>query len=123
MSKTPINERIKFIAENVFDGNKSKMGDSIGLDYQNINNWISKKSKPKFEAFINLYISIQDKINPLWYLLGIGEPLLQKDNNPMQVSEQPAMYKSAYYEKIIAEKEMLIANQQELIELLKKQNK
>jgi hypothetical protein len=82
MSKTPINERIKFIAENVFDGNKSKMGDSIGLDYQNINNWISKKSKPKFEAFINLYIAIQDKINPLWYLLGIGDPLIKKDDNP-----------------------------------------
>jgi hypothetical protein len=39
------------------------------------------------------------------------------------VSEPGTMYKSTYYEKIIAEKEMLIANQQELIELLKKQNK
>lgn len=122
MSKVPFNQRVKFIAENFFGNNKSQMGSLLGLDYQNINNWIKDKNKPKLEAFLDLYLLIQDRVNPSWYLTGVGEPMLTQSNVIGQVNESPT-YQSSYYEKIIAEKNLLISNQQELIELLKKHNK
>lgn len=123
MSKVPFNQRVKFIAENFFGNNKSQMGSLLGLDYQNINNWIKDKNKPKLEAFLDLYLLIQDRVNPSWYLTGVGDPMLTQSNLSGQVNESVPTYQSSYYEKIIAEKNLLISNQQELIELLKKHNK
>jgi len=123
MTKVPLNQRIKFIAENYFNGNKSKMGKLLNVAYQHVNNWILDKNNPKLETFLSLYVLIQDKVNPLWYLTGVGEPNLVNKDELNIVSEAPEKYQSSYYEKIIAEKNLLITNQQELIELLKKANK
>lgn len=73
--KKLITNRITDILNIIFNGNKSKFGDSIGLDESRIRSYtkdnIEERSMPSAD-FIALVIEKID-INPEWLLLGIGE--------------------------------------------------
>lgn len=50
-------EKLKFILDNFFGGNKSSLADAMGVSRQNINNYFQegKPVRPSYEALRNLY--------------------------------------------------------------------
>jgi len=84
-----INKRIRDFCE--FKNLKqSDLAKKIKSDQQTINNII----KMRYQASINIIKSILEvfpELNPKWLILGEGEMLIE--NNIIQVSEPPAIYK------------------------------
>jgi transcriptional regulator with XRE-family HTH domain len=71
-------EKLKFILENFFGGNKSSLADAMGVSRQNINNYFQpeKPVRPSYEALRNLY---KIGFSSSW-LLGDGESEIYADN-------------------------------------------
>jgi hypothetical protein len=119
MSKQTVNERIKFIYENLFNENKTELGKAGGGSYQNVRGYLLGKNEPSVEFFTTLYLSIADKINVQWYLTGLGDPLNTTSNLVLEGNMEYESRKNL--QSIIAEKERLINSQNEIITMLKKQ--
>lgn len=68
-----INDRMEQIVEERFNGNKSAMAKSLGIDRATLSNYIGTKRRSK--PSIDLVSKIIDKldVNPYWFLLGRGE--------------------------------------------------
>jgi hypothetical protein len=75
-------ERLKILCETYYGGNKSKMGKTFGVSYQNINNYIEKGKKPSFEVMQKAYETFRDRISPDWMFLGEGEMFIDGLANP-----------------------------------------
>lgn len=119
MSKQSVNERIKFIYENLFNENKTELGKAGGGSYQNVRGYLMGKNEPSVEFFTTLYTSIADRINVHWYLTGEGEPL---NVSAHAVSEPNMEYeRKRNLQSLLDEKERVINSQNELIAMLKKQ--
>lgn len=80
-------ERLKILCETYFGGNKSKMGKSLDVSYQNINNYLEKGKKPSFEVMQKAYFLFADKINSDWLILGNGEMFKSNITNPYAPSK------------------------------------
>ena len=77
MVNTTINERIKRIAEKLYNGNVNEMCKAIGVKQATMSNIVAgRKSKPSFEV-INAIIN-NSSINSDWLITGEGS-MLQKD--------------------------------------------
>lgn len=85
-----INDRILYIIENQFNGNKKKFAEKIGFAPQVISNIVSgRKSKPSYdvlEAIITSFVYI----SPEWLLTGNGDMLRDKST---VVSKPVATYR------------------------------
>jgi DNA-binding XRE family transcriptional regulator len=75
-------ERLKILCETYYGGNKSKMGKTFGVSYQNINNYIEKGKKPSFEVMQKAFEVFRDKISADWLFLGEGEMFSDGTANP-----------------------------------------
>jgi transcriptional regulator with XRE-family HTH domain len=105
-----ISERILYLVENQFKGNRKKFAEFIGFAPQVINNIVAgRKSKPSFDLLKAIITSI-DYIKAEWLISGKGEMLKTKTETISQVSEETSTYGST-------NKYLL-----EYIELLKKEN-
>jgi transcriptional regulator with XRE-family HTH domain len=69
-----INDRIQLLINELFDGNKSKFAQKIGISGSHISNYLGNKRRsiPSFEMIEDIYKSIEG-INPEWLLTGEGE--------------------------------------------------
>lgn len=79
---TTPSERLKILCETYFGGNKSKMGKTLDVSYQNINNYLEKGKKPSFDVMQKAYATFYEKINPDWLFLGQGEMYKEGIVNP-----------------------------------------
>lgn len=71
--ETSINERIRFIIEKLFSGNKSALAKKIGEDSQKISNIYLDKTKASLSVVEKICSNIEN-INSKWLLFGIGKP-------------------------------------------------
>ena len=69
-----ITERLQFIVDNAFDGNKAAFARQIGIAPTSISNYLSKEraSKPSSDILGNIVTYIPN-INAKWLLTGEGE--------------------------------------------------
>lgn len=74
-----ITERLQFIVDNVFDGNKAAFARQIGIAPTSISNYLSKEraSKPSSDILENIVTYIPN-ISAKWLLTGEGEALTSK---------------------------------------------
>lgn len=72
-----ITERLQFIVDNAFDGNKAAFARQIGIAPTSISNYLSKEraSKPSSDILGNIVIGVPD-INAKWLLTGEGDAFL-----------------------------------------------
>lgn len=86
-----INDRISYIIENKYNGNKKKFSDTVGCAPQVIHNIVSgRKSKPSYTV-LNAIMTSFVYINAEWLLTGKGE-MLKEEQVPSQkimVDERP----------------------------------
>lgn len=69
---TTINDRISYIVNNQFNGNKKKFAESIGFAAQVVSNIVSgRRSKPSFDV-INAMLSTNDDLSAKWLITGKG---------------------------------------------------
>lgn len=69
---TTINDRISYIIDNQFIGNKKKFAESIGFAAQVVSNIVSgRRSKPSFDV-INAMLSTNDDLSAKWLITGKG---------------------------------------------------
>jgi phage repressor protein C with HTH and peptisase S24 domain len=81
-----ISERISYIIDNHYNGNKKKFSESISFSPQVVSNIVSgRKSKPSFDV-IKAILSTNDNINAEWLISG-KEPML-KDPFPKTKMEK-----------------------------------
>ncbi len=66
-----LKERIKMISEELFEGNATKFGKSVGSSDTSISNYINGTSFPGFQFLYN--VCSQLNISPNWLILGLGE--------------------------------------------------
>lgn len=87
IKKTNISERIFYIIENQYNGNKKKFAESINFSPQVISNIVSgRKSKPSFDV-LKAILSTNDDINAEWLLTGV-EPIY-KHNYEAEFQKDP----------------------------------
>lgn len=71
--KSDISDRISYLIDSQFDGNKKRFAESIGYSAQVISNVVSgRKSKPSFDV-LNAILSTNDEISSDWLMVGKGE--------------------------------------------------
>lgn len=118
-----LNQRIKFILDNCFDGNKTKMAKAIGLEYQHINNWTKGSNLPNLPAYLKLFETVQNTINPIWYLTGSGHELVTTDSQYTHANSDEKLQllnEIATLKTTLSLKQKLIDSQERVISLLTK---
>lgn len=70
-----INERMQFIVDKKFNGNKAAFAKALGIAPTSISNYLSKSraSKPTSDI-LGQIVNIVDDVNALWLLTGNGTP-------------------------------------------------
>ena len=70
-----INERMQFIVDKKFNGNKAAFAKALGIAPTSISNYLSKSraSKPTSDI-LGQIVNIVDDVNALWLLTGNGAP-------------------------------------------------
>jgi phage repressor protein C with HTH and peptisase S24 domain len=82
-----ISERIAYIIDNQYNGNKKKFSESINFSPQVISNIVSgRKSKPSFDV-IKAILSTNDNINAEWLING-KEPMLKNQFPKTKIEKQ-----------------------------------
>lgn len=111
-----VQSRLKQVCESYFGGNKAKLAKTLGVGYQNVNNYIEKGKTPSFEMMQKLYAHFKGKINPEWLFLGEGEMDLDLrfQNSNMQQSD------TALTQQLLEHQILIIDLQQRLIKQLDK---
>jgi len=91
-----INERILYIIDNQYGGNKKKFADSINYAAQVVFNIVAgRKSSLSFDV-LNAIISTNDNINTDWLLAGKGSML---KNEVVEVERGDGVdYKELYFD-------------------------
>lgn len=81
-----ISERLQYIIEELFDGNKAAFARTIGIAPTSISNYLGKgrASKPSSDILEKIVNSVE-KINAYWLLTGKGEAFTQ--NNQYSTDE------------------------------------
>lgn len=75
INNSTVNDRILYLIDNQYDGNKKKFSESIGFSAQVISNIVSGRlSKPSFDV-INAIVSTNVDLNIEWLVTGQGEML------------------------------------------------
>ena len=95
-----ITERLQFIVDKVFDGNKAAFARQIGIAPTSISNYLSKEraSKPSSDILGNIVTSIPN-ISAKWLLTGEGEAFT--DNYSIDYSSNEERDNQFYNEKDI----------------------
>lgn len=79
-----INERMQFIVDKKFNGNKSAFAKALGIAPTSISNYLSKSraSKPTSDILEQI-VNIVNDVNALWLLTGNGTPFsnLESEND------------------------------------------
>lgn len=72
-----ISERLQFIVDEVFNGNKAAFARTIGIPPTSISNYLGKErtSKPSSDILERI-VNAVDKINAYWLLTGKGEAFI-----------------------------------------------
>ena len=82
-----INERMQFIVDKKFNGNKAAFAKALGVAPTSISNYLSKSraSKPTSDI-LGQIVNIVDDVNALWLLTGNGTPFFniepENDDKP-----------------------------------------
>ena len=81
-----IAERLQYIVEELFDGNKAAFARAIGIAPTSISNYLGKDraSKPSSDILEKIVNSVE-KVNAYWLLTGKGEAFSQ--NNQYSTNE------------------------------------
>lgn len=81
-----ISERLQYIIEELFDGNKAAFARTIGIAPTSISNYLGKEraSKPSSDILEKIVNSVE-KVNAYWLLTGKGEAFTQ--NNQYSTDE------------------------------------
>lgn len=81
-----ISERLQYIIEELFDGNKAAFARTIGIAPTSISNYLGKEraSKPSSDILEKIVNSVE-KVNAYWLLTGKGEAFTQ--NNQYSTNE------------------------------------
>ena len=106
-----IKERLQFIVDNRFEGNKAAFAEAIGIKPTTISNYIGRgerTSKPSSEILESIVNSVQD-INTYWLLTGEGDPFNGNDIIT-QASHVNLIVGVPYYDDIEATESMLSRN-------------
>lgn len=78
---TTVNERIKIIAEKLYEGKITRMCTALGVSQAAMSNIVSgRMSKPSFDV-INAFVE-KANINANWLITGNGEPFEEKEEIP-----------------------------------------
>lgn len=78
---TTVNERIKIIADRLFEGKITRMCTALGVSQAAMSNIVSgRMSKPSFDV-INAFVE-KANVNADWLITGNGEPFGEKENTP-----------------------------------------
>ena len=96
-----ITERLQYIIEELFDGNKAAFARTIGIAPTSISNYLGKEraSKPSSDILEKIVNSVE-KVNAYWLLTGKGEAFVQDNqystsgtsiDSPHNVSEYIAV--------------------------------
>ena len=81
---TTINDRVSYVIDKQFNGNKKKFAESVGFAAQVVSNIVSgRRSKPSYDV-INAILSTNDDLSANWLLTGKGE-MLRDDNEKVRV--------------------------------------
>lgn len=94
--KEQITSRLILILDRLYSGNKSRMGDVVGVDESRIRSYtqknVVKRSMPPAEFIAALIEKVE--INPEWLLLGVGEMIKEKGDVKAinEVSEPAGVY-------------------------------
>lgn len=86
-----ITERLQYIVDKLFDGNKAAFARAIEIAPTSISNYLGKErsSKPSSDILEKIVNSV-DKVNPYWLLTGKGEAFLsntQYSTNNISIEE------------------------------------
>lgn len=75
-----INERIQQIVDEMFQGNKAKFANAIGMPPTSVSNYIGKQraSKPSVDMLEKIVKSLN--VNPKWLITGEGEFSIETDS-------------------------------------------
>lgn len=81
-----ISERLQYIIEELFDGNKAAFARTIGIAPTSISNYLGKEraSKPSSDILEKIVNSVE-KVNAYWLLTGKGEAFA--DNNQYSIKD------------------------------------
>lgn len=77
-----INERMQYIVDQRFDGNKAAFAKTIGIPPTSISNYLSKSrtSKPTSDILGEIINGV-DNINASWLLTGKGDPFVDEETH------------------------------------------
>lgn len=92
-----INERMQYIVDERFSGNKASFAKAVGLAPTSISNYLSKSrsSKPTSDILTNI-INLVEGLDAFWLLTGKGEPFKDGFANPTnQIIDTEDDYKEA----------------------------
>lgn len=83
-----ISERLQYIIEELFDGNKAAFARTIGIAPTSISNYLGKEraSKPSSDILEKIVNSVE-KVNAYWLLTGKGEAFIE--NTQYSTPENP----------------------------------
>lgn len=115
-----INDRIKIIISELFEGNASAFAREAKIKQPTLNTIIGeRKSKPSYEILNAITLNLN--INAEWLLTGKGEMLVTPESNS-PLPEPQTSYLSPerlnYYEEEIRKLSAILAGQQKTIENL-----
>lgn len=93
-----ISERLQYIIEELFDGNKAAFARTIGIAPTSISNYIGKDraSKPSSDILERIVNSVE-KVNAYWLLTGKGEAFAQNNQCSMSESDVDSSHNVSEY--------------------------
>ena len=118
-----INDRIQYLIDSQYNGNKKKFAEKIGFAPQVVSNIVSgRKTKPSFDVLSAISSTIDD-VNSEWLLTGEGEMLKKDAETSTTTQEPPAVYQASNSNKLESRLlELLEQKDQEIAELKKELN-
>ena len=96
-----INDRIQYIVDEIFKGNKSQFAKKIGKSPTSVSNILGDRKSMPSADFLSCIVNSIDCVSPIWLLSDIGTPFIDKNVNENDINAIPVIPEHILYVPLV----------------------